>query len=182
MRYILLFRGLNVGAGTRVAMADLAAMLRALGLTDVITYIQSGNALAASPLDEAAVCALVAGGFRQRFGFGSAVQARTVDEWRAAVASVPFTSAQLAQAEARNPQTEHLYLYFLPAAPPPATVEALLANIAEGDQLHLDGRTLYALFADSVRTSPTARQLAKHLPAATARNLRTAQALLALMQ
>ena len=182
MRYILLFRGLNVGGGNRVAMADLAAMLRGLGLDGVSTYIQSGNALADSPLTETALCALVADGFRRRFGFACGVLARTAAAWQAVVEGVPFTPAQLAAAQATNPQTEHLYLYLLPAPPAPAEAEALLAGSTGGDLLHLHGRTLYALFADSVRTSRAARLIAKRLPDATARNLRTAQALLALAQ
>ena len=182
MRYVLLFRGLNVSASNRVKMAALADMLRALGLTGVQTYIQSGNALADSPLGEADLCALVAQGFQTRFGFAAGVLARTVDELRAVWAGLPFTPAELAAAEAANPETEHAYVYLLPAAPPATTADALLADGLGGDRLHLAGRTLYALFQDSVRTSKAARRIAKLLPDATARNLRTLQALLALAE
>ena len=42
MRYIALLRGINVG-GHRVAMVDLRRHFAGLGLTNVGSYIQSGN-------------------------------------------------------------------------------------------------------------------------------------------
>lgn len=44
MSYVALLRAVNVG-GTKLAMADLRALLEGLGLTDVRTYLQSGNAV-----------------------------------------------------------------------------------------------------------------------------------------
>lgn len=38
-----LFRGMNVGTGNRIAMADLAAVFTGLGLVDVKTLLASGN-------------------------------------------------------------------------------------------------------------------------------------------
>jgi uncharacterized protein (DUF1697 family) len=42
--YVALLRAVNVG-GTRLPMADLRTLLEGLGLTDVRTYLQSGNAV-----------------------------------------------------------------------------------------------------------------------------------------
>ena len=42
--YVALLRAVNVG-GTKLPMADLRALLEGLGLTDVRTYLQSGNAV-----------------------------------------------------------------------------------------------------------------------------------------
>ena len=44
MSYIALLRAVNVG-GTKLPMADLRALLEGLGLTNVRTYLQSGNAV-----------------------------------------------------------------------------------------------------------------------------------------
>ena len=44
MSYVALLRAVNVG-GTKLPMADLRALLEGLGLTNVRTYLQSGNAL-----------------------------------------------------------------------------------------------------------------------------------------
>lgn len=44
-RYIALLRGINVGKAKRVAMADLRALMAALGFTGVRTLLNSGNAV-----------------------------------------------------------------------------------------------------------------------------------------
>ena len=43
--FIALLRGINVGKAKRIAMADLRALLEGLGYTDVVTLLNSGNAL-----------------------------------------------------------------------------------------------------------------------------------------
>ena len=42
-RYALLLRGINVGRGNSLPMADLRLAMEASGFRDVRTYIQSGN-------------------------------------------------------------------------------------------------------------------------------------------
>jgi uncharacterized protein (DUF1697 family) len=44
-RYVALFRGINVGKAKRIDMADLRTLLAKLGYTNVITLLNSGNAL-----------------------------------------------------------------------------------------------------------------------------------------
>ena len=54
MNYILFLRGINVGGKNKVSMAILKEQLAELGLTDIVTYINSGNILfsAQEPLAE----------------------------------------------------------------------------------------------------------------------------------
>ena len=179
MRFVLLFRGLNVGGKHKVTMAALADMLRALGLSGVQTYIQSGNAIVETQLGGAALGAAVSNAFEAQFGFASGVVAISAPALRAVVAGLPFSQADIAAANALNPETEHLYAYLLPQAPDPATAAALAVLATGGDRLHLEGRTLYA---DSVRTSKAAARITRLLPDATARNWRTVLALLALAE
>ncbi|WP_213815020.1 DUF1697 domain-containing protein [Glaciihabitans sp. dw_435] len=42
-RYVALLRGINVGASSRIAMADLRSLVEGLGYTGVRTLLQSGN-------------------------------------------------------------------------------------------------------------------------------------------
>lgn len=44
-RYVVLLRGVNVGPGKRIAMADFKRILETLGGTDVKTILNSGNAV-----------------------------------------------------------------------------------------------------------------------------------------
>ena len=48
-RFVALFRGINVGKAKRIAMADLRALLGKLGYTDVVTLLNSGNAIFTAP-------------------------------------------------------------------------------------------------------------------------------------
>ena len=41
--FIALFRGINVGGSNILPMKELASLLKGLGLSNVRTYIQSGN-------------------------------------------------------------------------------------------------------------------------------------------
>jgi uncharacterized protein (DUF1697 family) len=43
--HVALLRGINVGGNNRVPMPELRDLMTGLGLTDVATYIQSGNAV-----------------------------------------------------------------------------------------------------------------------------------------
>jgi uncharacterized protein (DUF1697 family) len=47
-RHVLLLRGVNVGRGKRVAMADLKALVESLGCRDVKTLLNSGNVVCAA--------------------------------------------------------------------------------------------------------------------------------------
>ena len=44
-RYVVLLRGVNVGKGNRVPMAEFRALLEELGCTGVVTLLNSGNAV-----------------------------------------------------------------------------------------------------------------------------------------
>jgi len=50
MKYIVLFRGINVGGKNKIPMAELRACLEELGCKNVVTYIQSGNVVLDSSL------------------------------------------------------------------------------------------------------------------------------------
>jgi len=52
-RYALLLRGVNVGTKNSLPMAELRAMLKNVGCTDVQTYVQSGNAVFGTKLGTA---------------------------------------------------------------------------------------------------------------------------------
>lgn len=48
--YVILMRGINVGGKNKISMAELKVFLEAQGLSNVITYIQSGNVIVQSKL------------------------------------------------------------------------------------------------------------------------------------
>lgn len=91
MRYIALWRGINVGKAKRLAMADLKALLADLGATNVNTLLNSGNAVfdAKKKLGAASIRAAVA----DTLGVDAAVILKTADEWAAIAAAQPIAEA-----------------------------------------------------------------------------------------
>ncbi len=52
MRYIALLRGINVSGINKIKMADLKDLFESQGFGNVITYIQSGNVVFESSVNE----------------------------------------------------------------------------------------------------------------------------------
>ena len=92
MRYIAILRGINVGSGRKVPMADLKKLCENMGLLNVQTYIQSGNMVfelaraEAIPMFEIRLQQA----FTEKFGFDIPVIVRTADEWAESIAQNPF--------------------------------------------------------------------------------------------
>ena len=51
-RYIALLRGINISGKNKIAMSDLKKGFSELGFADVITYLNSGNVIFSSPVDD----------------------------------------------------------------------------------------------------------------------------------
>jgi uncharacterized protein (DUF1697 family) len=88
--YAILLRGVTPTGRNRVPMAELRAALTDAGLGDVRTYIQSGNVIAKSPLEQTAIEALVHQVIAREIGADIAVLARTHEEIERIVAGNPF--------------------------------------------------------------------------------------------
>jgi len=52
MRYVALLRGVNVGKSVQVPMRKLKSIFEGIGLTDVVTYLNSGNVVFDSDRDQ----------------------------------------------------------------------------------------------------------------------------------
>ncbi|SDO80397.1 Uncharacterized conserved protein, DUF1697 family [Nakamurella panacisegetis] len=91
-RYVALLKGINVGKAKRVAMADLRAVMSGLGLADVATHLQSGNAAftAEDPGD----------------AVGRAIEKALLDELKLDVRVVVRTHAQLVAAVGSDPYSD----------------------------------------------------------------------------
>jgi uncharacterized protein (DUF1697 family) len=114
-RQVALLRGINVGRAKRVAMADLRALVEALGYTDVRTLLNSGNVVFTTPSTAAGDApAHIEEALITRLGISARV---TV-----------FTAAELAKAVSDNPLLEV-------AHDPTRLLVAFLTNAADGRQL-----------------------------------------------
>ncbi|MHB8792788.1 MAG: DUF1697 domain-containing protein [Thermoleophilia bacterium] len=84
MRYVALLRGINVGKGARVPMKDLKALLEGLGVAEVATYLNSGNAVFSSTMGTSELQRLVEDALMRAFG----VQIPTLIKTSAEVISI----------------------------------------------------------------------------------------------
>lgn len=167
-RCVLLLRGINVGRSNRLRMPALAALLEDLGCTDVVTHLQSGNAvvttdLSADALTRSAEQALGAAGVPVR------VLVRTGGELDEVVRADPFAGRDL------DPTLVHVA--FLSGEPDPAAVAAVDHAALLPEELVVRGRELYLWYAGGVQRSRLDRATRGFGGPATARNWRTTLAL-----
>jgi uncharacterized protein (DUF1697 family) len=173
-RYAILLRGVNVGGARRIAMPALKAALEGLGYTDVITYLQSGNAVVTS---------------RQRSGAAveKSVRTQLIAECRIETDVIVRTGAELRATLEANPfpdaatEPTRLYALFLASEPAPALVAGLAADTWAPDEFAPGPGCYYQRF----RTSPARSKMAAGLPGklkvvGTARNWNSVIALAAL--
>jgi uncharacterized protein (DUF1697 family)/ribosomal protein S18 acetylase RimI-like enzyme len=90
-RVVVLLRGLNVGTGNRVRMAELRALLERLGCAEVRTVLASGNAVVETvQADADALAETIAGALREHLGVATPVVVKTAAAWREIVDGAPM--------------------------------------------------------------------------------------------
>ena len=172
--YIALFRGINVGRTGSLPMKELAAILQELGCQNVRTYIQSGNAVFASPDQDADRLADAIGAkIKEQRGFEPQVLLLKRAEFEEAIAANPFPEAE------NDPQT--LHLGFLTSPPPNPDLAAIEKIRAASERCRLIGRVFYLLAPEGIGRSKLAAKSERLLGVPmTDRNWRTVQALAAI--
>lgn len=145
-RFVALFRGVNV-SGTQVNMNELKTLHENLGLTDVITYIRSGNVIFTG--DEASANQLptrIEENFAARFGFQSKVILRTAVELERVIAHNPF--------ECQAASTPNLVMaLFLANQPSDAVFADLRQSYSGPEEYQLVERTLYIYYPNGIGRS-----------------------------
>lgn len=132
-RYVVLLRGINVGAHRRIPMPRLRQVLTARGHEAVTTHLASGNVLLDSPLPEGELAGAVTRTIAEEFGFDVPAVVRTGTELADVVAADPFRSVVT--------DPSRYSVTFLPEEPAPDRVAALPPP-EEGEYL-VRGRELY---------------------------------------
>jgi uncharacterized protein (DUF1697 family) len=90
-RHIALLRGINVGKAKRVAMADLRALMEALGHANVRTLLNSGNAVFdAKPATPASHASKLKAAILEHAGVDCEVIVKTAADIAAAIAEHPL--------------------------------------------------------------------------------------------
>ncbi len=113
MRYVVLLRGINVGGKNLLAMSDLKQFLLDLGLSDVKTYIQSGNVLFSSDKGEKELKPELETVIQKSFGLIIPVILRSVAELEKIKRNMPFSKDEISEMES-SAEGEVLYLFIDP--------------------------------------------------------------------
>ena len=145
--YLILFRG--VGGKTQLPVQALREKLTAAGFENVATYINSGNAIVRSRLNQKQVIATIATLCRTHFAFDKAIFAPTLAEWDDVIAHNPF-----AKAATDAPTTVHAAL--LENTPKPEDVERVRACAVKGEEMEIIKGVAYLHTPHGFGTSKTA--------------------------
>ena len=132
MRYAALLRGINVGGSKKIPMAALRELMQGLGYLDVVTHLQSGNAVFSSPEQPAPVLA-------------RAIAERITSEFAMDVKVVIRNGSEIADVIKRSPLPDgpenpsRFFVAFLAAAPSPEAIGARESLSFDPDRIWVSG-------------------------------------------
>ncbi|MFJ8184642.1 DUF1697 domain-containing protein [Streptomyces sp. NPDC096105] len=153
-RYAALLRGINVGGGRKVPMAELRGLLESLGHEDVRTYLQSGQAaFTAGHGDEESLAAELSGALARRFGFDVDVIVRDHAYLKGVVEACPFPAGEL------EPKQLHVTYFSAPVTGERFAEIDRQAYLPE--EFRLGDRALYLYVPDGLGRSELAGHLSK---------------------
>jgi uncharacterized protein (DUF1697 family) len=175
--YISMLRGINVSGQKIIKMTELKALYESLRLSNVTTYIQSGNVVFQSGnKDPLSIGASIEKAIAKSFGFSVTVVLRRPDEFRKVIGKCPFLGTA-------GVDENRLYVTFLKSRPALPLVKAMAQVSAKNtDTYEIAGTEIYLHCPTGYgKTLFSINFFEKHLKvAATTRNWNTVQTLLAL--
>lgn len=141
-KFISILRGINVGGKKKILMSDLKKLYEGLGLSNVKTFIQSGNVIFdyVGKKDENYLCQKIADAILSKFNFNVPVIIRTFDEMEKIIAVNPFLEEQ-------NADISKLHVTFLSEKPMKPNTEILKSNDYLPDKFSISGKEIYILCA-----------------------------------
>ena len=163
-RHVALLRAINVG-GHIVKMDALRAHCEGCGLTNVETFIASGNVIFDSRAAAPALEAKLEKQLRGKLGYDVATFIRSVPELQAVVRT----------AESKRQDARNIYVGFMRAPVAPAAQKAVQALAGSGERFAFDGREIYWLTGSNMLDSKFSYAVLEKLTKspATFRNITT---------
>lgn len=171
MTYVALLRGINVGSSVRVPMKELTALLERLGLTGVVTYLNSGNAVFRSSLGVSEITALIEGELKRAFGQQIPTLVKTAAEVIAIADAIP--------AEWENSATQQTYVaYLFSDVDSPSLIDELPVKRQFMSLVYTPGAIVWNIKREDYNRSQITKIVGHHAYARmTTRNVNTARKL-----
>lgn len=165
---VSMLRGVNLGPSRRMKMDDLRPVYESLGLTDVKTYVQSGNVVFRAK--RAVSGKRIEDAIEKRFGFRSDVILRAPEELRNVIARNPFPGVEGSK----------LLVWFLAEDPGETVRVKVRALDTPPEKLHIEGRELFIYYPNGMaRPKLNMNAVGKAIPCTgTGRNWNTVTKLL----
>ena len=139
IRYIALLRAINVGSH-KVKMDRLRKLFESLGLSNVETFIASGNVIFDSPAEDARTLEKqIEDYLRKSLGFEVATFVRSASELETIAGYRPFMPPEF------SAEGNSLYIAFLSDPPSGEAQQRLMAFRNEVDDFRVHGREVYWL-------------------------------------
>lgn len=177
MVYVALLRGINVGGNNKVPMRELKAVFEAAGMSDVRTYINSGNVVfTTSESDRLALTANIESAIVEHFGFGVSVLVLDIEQIRSIVARLP-------DAWANNDAMKCDVVYLWDEIDSPAVLDELRFRPEIEDVFYTPGAIIHRIDRANATKSGLPRVVGTPIyKQMTVRNCNTARKLLELME
>lgn len=180
MKYVVLLRGVNVGGNHRVSKAEFQAVLEGLGFTDVVIYLNSGNAVFASVHEPK--CKDVQAALEKQFGFSIPTLLLPGEKVKAIAAKIPADWMNDALMPDKSGQKSDV-LYLFDGINAPDILEKLGHKPAIETMLYVDGAVLANITrANQMKGSLQKLVGSKLYSQMTVRNVNTARKLAELVQ
>ena len=163
-----------MGGSNILPMKDLALILKDLGLSNVRTYIQSGNVVFQSKTTDAkGLSHDISTAIGENHGFNPKVFILSLPELQAAIASNPYPDGQ------SEPKT--LHLFFLASVPNNPDMDRLETFKTESERFRLIDTVFYLHAPEGIGRSKLAANVEKSLGVSvTARNWRSINKILSM--
>ena len=154
--YIALFRGINVGGRHILPMKELVALLEDLGCRNVKTYIQSGNAVFESKVNNTSqLSKKIIAEIKKSRGFEPHVLLLRLEEMEKAITNNPFSEGEK--------DSKALHVGFLTSTPKTPDLEALEGLKANREQFKLMDNIFYLYAPEGIGRSKLAASTEKLL-------------------
>ena len=164
--YAALLRAVNVGGTGTITMADLRALCARCGLDEIKTYIQSGNVVFRSSLDESGVKRALEHALLKKLGRPCTVMIRPRSELERVLARNPFPEGL----------PQQIVVFFFDSVLPKGGMKGVAG--ADGERLAIRGRELFIHYPNGQGRS---RLKVPFAGLGTGRNLNTVRKIAAML-
>ncbi|MBI1265915.1 MAG: DUF1697 domain-containing protein [Cryomorphaceae bacterium] len=134
-KQIALLRGINVSGQKKIAMADLRMWLSELAVSNVQTYIQSGNIVLSSKLENKILSESIKNKISEKSGFDVVTLTISEAELQAAIDNNPFSE------QVNN--GSQIYVTFFEEEPRAENVKAVIDVCPPNEYLHFYPKLVY---------------------------------------